>query len=57
MKPGLAVEALEVPKEDGSGRRLADERERMRLLAAFDASGLTQRVFGMRPTECLPPCR
>ncbi|MBA5872686.1 MAG: hypothetical protein GDA68_22250 [Nitrospira sp. CR2.1] len=45
MKPGVAVEALELAKEDGGGRRLADGRERKRLLAAFDASGLTQRVF------------
>jgi hypothetical protein len=45
MKPGVAVEALEVAKEDGGGRRLANERERRRLLAAFDTSGLTQRVF------------
>ena len=45
MKPGVAVEALELAKEDGGGRRLADGRERKQLLAAFDASGLTQRVF------------
>lgn len=45
MKLGVAVEALELAKEDGGGRQLADERERKRLLAAFDASGLTQRVF------------
>ena len=45
MKPDVAVEALELAKEDAGGRRLADERERKRLLAAFDASGLTQRVF------------
>lgn len=36
---------LELAKQDGGGRRLADERERRRLLAAFDASGLTQRAF------------
>lgn len=45
MKPGVAVEELEVAKEDGGGRRLANERERRRLLAAFDTSGLTQREF------------
>jgi hypothetical protein len=45
MKPGVAVAELELAKEDGDGRRLANERERKRLLAAFDASGLTQRVF------------
>ncbi len=45
MKSGVVVESLELAKEDGGGRRLADERERQRLLMAFDASGLTQRVF------------
>lgn len=45
MKPGVAVEALELAKHDDGGRRLADERERQRLLMAFDVSGLTQRVF------------
>ena len=41
----MAVAELELAKEDGDGRRLPNERERKRLLAAFDASGLTQRVF------------
>jgi len=45
MKSAVALAPLEVTKEDGGGRRLADERERKRLLTAFDASGLTQRAF------------
>jgi hypothetical protein len=45
MKLDVAVEAVELAKEDGGGRRLADAHERNRLWAAFDASGLTQRVF------------
>jgi hypothetical protein len=45
MKSAVALATLEVAKEDGGGRRLAGERERKRLLMAFDASGLTQRSF------------
>ena len=48
MKSDLAVAALEVARADGLGRRLADRRERERLLAAYDASGLTQAAFAQR---------
>lgn len=48
MKPAVALATLELAKEDGGGRRLADERERRRLLTAFDASGLTQRAFAQQ---------
>ena len=36
---------LELAKDDVGSRRLAGRRERQRLLAAFDASGLKQRGF------------
>lgn len=45
MKPTEDFEALEIGKQDEQGRRLAGETERRRLLEAFDASGLTQRLF------------
>jgi len=48
MKPGLAAEVLELAKHYGVSQRLADERERMRRVAAFDA-----RVC-MRPSR-IPP--
>jgi hypothetical protein len=45
IKTIAAVEPLEIGKQDKRGRRLADGNERRRLLAAFDASGLTQQAF------------
>lgn len=45
MKPTVEVETLAVGKHDGGGRRLAAAGERARLLAAYDASELTQRAF------------
>lgn len=45
MKSPMAVAELEVAKHDGGGGRLADRREPMRLLTAFDGSGPTQQAF------------
>ena len=42
------MEALEVAKHDGRGRRLAAAGERKKLLAAYRASGLTQARFAER---------
>jgi transposase-like protein len=49
MKPvTVGAVALELAKQDGRGRRLFEARERERLLAAFDESGLTQVAFARR---------
>jgi len=48
MKSIAAVESLEMGKQDERGRRIADEAEREKLLAAFAASGMTQRAFALR---------
>jgi hypothetical protein len=48
MKPAVALATLELGKEDGGGRRLAERRERERLLSAYGASGLTQRGFAQQ---------
>jgi len=43
------VELVETgAKRDASGRRIASEAERKRLLTEFDHSGLTQRAFAKR---------
>lgn len=44
-------------KQDTKGRRIAVRERREELLAEFDASGLTQRAFGLvsvRPTFNYP---
>lgn len=49
MKTELVGEAVvEMGRYDVRGRRLAGQRERERLLAAYDASGLTQAAFARR---------
>jgi hypothetical protein len=48
MKSPEEVETLEVAKHDGRGRRLAAAGERKKLLAAYQASGLTQARFAER---------
>lgn len=48
MKSIAAVEPLEIGKQDEQGRRIADQAEREKLLAAFAASGMTQRAFARR---------
>jgi hypothetical protein len=48
MKSPEEVETLEVAKHDGRGRRLEAAGERKKLLAAYQASGLTQARFAER---------
>ena len=42
------IETLEIARHDGRGRRLAAAGEREALIAAYHASGMTQRAFGER---------
>ena len=48
MKSIAAVETLEVGRHDERGRRIADEAEKKALVAAYEASGMTQRAFTRR---------
>ena len=44
----MAIETLEVARQDGRGRRLAGGAEREALIAAFAQSGMTQQAFAER---------
>lgn len=45
----IAAELVDVgEKRDGRGRKIVSAQERQRLLAAYEASGLTQKVFCRR---------
>jgi hypothetical protein len=48
MKMLAAAEPLEIAKHDEQGRRIADAAEKEALLAAYEASGMTQRAFARR---------
>jgi transposase-like protein len=48
MKSPVAIETLEVARQDGRGRRLAGGAEREALIAAFAQSGMTQQAFAER---------
>ena len=48
MKSPVAIETLEVARQDGRGRRLAGGAEREALLAGFAQSGMTQQAFAQR---------
>jgi hypothetical protein len=48
MKTAGIVETLEIAKHDEKGRRLADAGEKETLIAAYQASGMTQRGFAQK---------
>jgi hypothetical protein len=48
MKMLAAAEPLEIAKQDEQGRRIADAAEKQSLIAAYEASGMTQRGFARR---------
>jgi len=57
MKSSAVVETLQIAKHDERGRRIADAQEKEALMAAYAASGMTQRTSPPQSPRGLRPPR